>query len=237
VGEQYWGGLAQKARVKGDWLIALPDTLSTRQAMAIGTAGYTAMLCVLALEWHGTRPADGPVLVTGASGGVGSFAIALLSNLGYEVVASTGRPAEADYLKKLGAVDLVDRASLSAPGKPLQKERWAAAVDSVGSHTLANVCAQIKANGAVAACGMAQGLDFPASVAPFILRGVSLLGIDSVMRPKADRLVAWDRLARDLKGPILEDIAGEITLSEVVSSAAKLMNGEVRGRLIVNVNA
>jgi acrylyl-CoA reductase (NADPH) len=237
VGEQYWGGLAQKARVKGDWLIALPESFGTRQAMAIGTAGYTAMLCVLALEKHGIKPADGPVLVTGASGGVGSFAIALLSNLGYEVVAATGRLAEADYLKKLGAVDLVDRSTLAGPGKPLQKERWAAAIDSVGSHTLANVCAQIKANGAVAACGMAQGLDLPASVAPFILRGVSLLGVDSVMRPKADRLVAWERLARDLKGPILDDIAGEIALGEVVSSAAKLMNGEVRGRLVVNVNA
>jgi acrylyl-CoA reductase (NADPH) len=237
VGEQYWGGLAQKARVKGDWLIALPESFGTRQAMAIGTAGYTAMLGVLALEKHGIKPADGPVLVTGASGGVGSFAIALLSNLGYEVVAATGRLAEADYLKKLGAVDLVDRSTLAGPGKPLQKERWAAAIDSVGSHTLANVCAQIKANGAVAACGMAQGLDLPASVAPFILRGVSLLGVDSVMRPKADRLVAWERLARDLKGPILDDIAGEIALGEVVSSAAKLMNGEVRGRLVVNVNA
>lgn len=237
VGEQHWGGLAQKARVKGDWLIALPEKFSAREAMAIGTAGYTAMLCVLALERHGVKPADGDVLVTGASGGVGSVAVALLSKLGYRVIAATGRLAESDYLRRLGAVDLIDRRELSEPGKPLQRERWVGAVDSVGSHTLANVCAQMRANGAVAACGMAQGLDFNASVAPFILRGVSLLGIDSVMRPKADRQVAWDRLAKDLNASMLEDIAGEIGLAEAVSSADKLMRGDVRGRLIVNVNA
>ena len=237
VGEVHWGGLAQLARVKGDWLIPLPERFSAKEAMAIGTAGYTAMLCVMALEWHGLKAGQGPVLVTGANGGVGSVAIALLAHLGHEVVASTGRPQESEYLRRLGASSVIDRKELSEPGKPLQKERWAAAVDSVGSHTLANVCAQVRYGGAVAACGMAQGLDLPASVAPFILRGVSLLGVDSVMRPKADRLAAWERLARDLHGPILEDIAGEIPLGQAIDAAAKLMRGEVRGRLIVDVNA
>lgn len=237
VGEGHWGGLAQRARVKGDWLIPLPGRFSAKEAMAIGTAGYTAMLCVMALERHGLQAGRGPVLVTGANGGVGSFAIALLTHLGHEVVASTGRPQESDYLRRLGASQVIDRKELSEPGKPLQKERWAAAVDTVGSHTLANVCAQTRYGGAVAACGMAQGLDLPASVAPFILRGVSLLGVDSVMRPKADRLAAWERLARDLHGPILQDIAGEIPLGQAIDAAAQLMRGEVRGRLIVDVNA
>lgn len=237
VGEAHWGGLAQRARVKGDWLIPLPGRFSARQAMAIGTAGYTAMLCVMALERHGLQAGQGPVLVTGANGGVGSFAIALLAHLGHEVMASTGRPQESEYLRRLGASHVIDRKELSEPGKPLQKERWAAAVDTVGSHTLANVCAQTRYGGAVAACGMAQGLDLPASVAPFILRSVSLLGVDSVMRPKADRLAAWERLARDLHGPILEDIAGEIALGQAIDAAARLMRGEVRGRLIVDVNA
>ena len=237
VGEQHWGGLAQRARVKGDWLVPLPAGLSARQAMAIGTAGYTAMLCVLALEWHGVKPGDGEVLVTGAGGGVGSFSIALLAQLGYQVVAATGRLAEGEYLKRLGASGLMDRKELAEPGRPLQKERWAAAIDSVGSHTLANVCAQVRANGAVAACGMAQGLDFPGSVAPFILRGISLLGVDSVMRPKADRIVAWDRLSKNLRGPVFEEVASTISLGEVVEAAGKLMRGEVRGRLVVDVNA
>jgi len=237
VGEAHWGGLAQRARVKGDWLIPLPKRFSTRDAMAIGTAGYTAMLCVMALERHGLKAADGPVLVTGANGGVGSVAIALLAKLGYTVTASTGRPGESDYLRRLGATEVIDRKELSEPGKPLQKERWAAAVDSVGSHTLANVCAQLRYNGVVAACGLAQGLDLPASVAPFILRGVSLVGIDSVMRPKADRVAAWERLARDLHGPFLEDIATEIALPQAIDAAAKLMRGEIRGRVVVDVNA
>jgi acrylyl-CoA reductase (NADPH) len=237
VGEVHWGGLAQRARVNGDWLIPLPQRFSAKEAMAIGTAGYTAMLCVMALERHGVKAGQGPVLVTGANGGVGSFATALLAHLGHEVVASTGRTQESAYLQRLGAASVIDRKDLSEAGKPLQKERWVAAVDSVGSHTLANVCAQVRYGGAVAACGMAQGLDFPGSVAPFILRGVSLLGIDSVMRPKADRLAAWERLAQDLHGPILEDIAGEIPLAGAIDAAARLMRGEIRGRLIVDVNA
>lgn len=237
VGETHWGGLAQRARVKGDWLIPLPKRFSARDAMAIGTAGYTAMLCVMALERHGLKAGDGPVLVTGANGGVGSVAIALLAKLGYTVTASTGRLDESEYLRRLGATDVIDRRELSEPGKPLQKERWVAAVDSVGSHTLANVCAQLRYNGVVAACGMAQGLDLPGSVAPFILRGASLIGVDSVMRPKADRIAAWERLARDLHGPILEDIAAEIALPQAIDAAARLMRGEIRGRLVVDVNA
>jgi acrylyl-CoA reductase (NADPH) len=237
VGETHWGGLAQRARVKGDWLIPLPQRFGSKEAMAIGTAGYTAMLCVMALERHGLKAGQGPVLVTGANGGVGSFAIALLAGLGHHVVASTGRPEESEYLRRLGAAEVIDRKELSEPGKPLQKERWSAAVDCVGSHTLANVCAQLRYGGAVAACGLAQGLDLPASVAPFILRGVNLLGIDSVMRPKADRLAAWDRLAQDLRGPILEDIAAEISLSEAIDAADRLMRGKIRGRVVVNPNA
>lgn len=236
VGEGHWGGLAQKARLKGDWLIPLPASITPRQAMAVGTAGYTAMLCVIALERYGIKPEAGDVLVTGANGGVGSFAIALLSKLGYRVVASTGRPGEAEYLRTLGAQEIIDRKTLSEPGKPLQKERWAAAIDSVGSHTLANVCAALKSDGAVAACGNAQGLDLPASVAPFILRGVSLLGVNSVTRPKAERIEAWDRLAALLDFSQLDLMTEEIGLGQTVDSAAKLIRGEIRGRLIVNVN-
>ena len=236
VGEGHWGGLAQKARLKGDWLIPLPASMTPRQAMAIGTAGYTAMLCVMALERHGLKPDAGEVLVTGANGGVGSFAIALLSKLGFRVAASTGRPAEVDYLRNLGAQEVIDRKTLSEAGKPLQKERWAAAIDSVGSHTLANVCASLKADGAVAACGNAQGLDLPASVAPFILRGVSLLGINSVTRPKAERVEAWRRLATLIDMPQLDLMTEEIGLGQAVESAAKLIAGEIRGRLIVDVN-
>ena len=236
VGETHWGGLAQKARLNGDWLIPLPAGFTPRQAMAIGTAGYTAMRSVLALERNGVTPDKGPVLVTGANGGVGSFAIALLARLGYQVAASTGRPQEAEYLKHLGAAEIIDRASLSEPGRPLGKERWAGAVDSVGSHTLANVCAGIRYGGAVAACGLAQGMDFPASVAPFILRGVTLAGIDSVMRPRADRIEAWDRLVRDLDLALLDEITSEIGLGEAVLSASELLEGRVRGRVVVDVN-
>jgi acrylyl-CoA reductase (NADPH) len=205
--------------------------------MAIGTAGYTAMLCVLALEKHGIKPADGEILVTGASGGVGSVAIALLAKLGYTVVASTGKLAEADYLKSLGAAEVFDRAALGAPGKPLQKERYAGAIDSVGSHTLANACAQIRYRGAVAACGLAQGMDFPASVAPFILRGITLYGIDSVMAPKALRLEAWQRLESDLDAAKLDAMTTEIPLAQALAAAGDIVAGKVRGRLVVNVNA
>ncbi|MGR1216734.1 acrylyl-CoA reductase (NADPH) [Metapseudomonas otitidis] len=236
VGETHWGGLAQKARLKADWLIPLPAGFTPRQAMAIGTAGYTAMLSVLALERNGVTPDKGQVLVTGANGGVGSFAIALLARLGYQVAASTGRPQEADYLKRLGASEIIDRASLAEPGRPLGKERWAGAIDSVGSHTLANVCAGIRYGGAVAACGLAQGMDFPASVAPFILRGVTLAGIDSVMRPKADRIEAWERLARDLDLALLDAITREISLEEALAVARELLDGQVRGRVVVDVN-
>ncbi len=236
IGETHWGGLAQRARVKGAWLVPLPAPLTTRQAMAIGTAGYTAMLCVLALERHGVRPGDGEVLVTGASGGVGSVAVALLAKLGYRVVASTGRAAEADYLRSLGAAEIVDRAQLSAPGKPLGRERWAGAVDSVGSHTLANVCATTRHRGAVAACGLAQGMDFPGTVAPFILRGVTLYGIESVMAPKPLRLEAWSRLARDLDPAKLEAITHEIPLAGAIPAASDILAGKVRGRLAVDVS-
>ncbi|WP_233885114.1 acrylyl-CoA reductase (NADPH) [Paraburkholderia flagellata] len=236
VGEQHWGGLAQKARVNGDWLIPLPSGFTPRQTMAVGTAGYTAMLCILALERHGITPAHGDVLVTGASGGVGSFAIALLTRRGYRVAASTGRPQEAEYLKQLGAVEVIDRASLSEPGRPLQKERWAAAIDSVGGHTLANVCASLRADGAVAACGLAQGMDLPATVAPFILRGVSLLGINSVTRPFAQRQQAWQALGETLDLKQLDTITHEIGLAEAIPAAGELLAGRVRGRLVVDVN-
>ncbi|WP_069266341.1 acrylyl-CoA reductase (NADPH) [Paraburkholderia nodosa] len=236
VGEQHWGGLAQKARVKGDWLIPLPAGFTPRQTMAVGTAGYTAMLCILALERYGITPAHGDVLVTGASGGVGSFAIALLTRRGYRVVASTGRLQEAEYLKQLGAVEVIDRASLSEPGRPLQKERWAAAIDSVGGHTLANVCASLCADGAVAACGLAQGMDLPATVAPFILRGVSLLGINSVTRPFAQRQQAWHALGETLDLKQLDMITREIGLAEAIAAASDLLAGHVRGRLVVDVN-
>ena len=235
VGETHCGGLAEIARVKGDWLVALPPQFTARQAMSIGTAGYTAMLCVLALERHGIKPEDGEILVTGANGGVGSVAIALLSRLGYTVVASTGRASEAAYLKGLGATDIIDRNELSVPGKPLGRERWAGVVDAVGSHTLANACATTKYRGAVAACGLAQGMDFPASVAPFILRGVTLYGVDSVMAPLPVRQEAWKRLAHDLDIAKLDAITREIGLGEAIAVAADLLEGKVRGRVVVDV--
>ena len=235
VGETHCGGLAQVARVKGDWLVPLPTAFTERQAMAIGTAGYTAMLCVLALERHGIQPADGEILVTGANGGVGSVAIALLAKLGYTVVASTGRLAESEYLKALGASHVMDRAELSAPGKAIGKERWAGVIDSVGSHTLANACATTKYSGAVAACGLAGGMDFPATVAPFILRGVTLYGIDSVMAPLAVRQQAWERLARDLDVTKLEAMTRQITLAQAIEVASELLQGQVRGRVVVDV--
>jgi len=237
VGETHKGCLAQRARLKGEWLVHLPEAFSTRQAMAIGTAGYTAMLCVLSLERHGLRPGEGDVLVTGATGGVGSVAVALLAKLGHNVVAATGKAAEADYLKALGATGVIDRAELSAPGKPLQKERWAAVVDSVGSHTLANACAQTSYGGAVAACGLAQGPDLPATVMPFILRSVALLGVDSVMAPLALRQEAWSRLARDLDPKLLEAITTEVPLSDAIDAARRLMDGRVRGRIVVRTAA
>lgn len=236
VGESHWGGLAQQARVKADWLVPVSQGLDVRQTMAIGTAGYTAMLCVMALQERGITPADGPVLVTGANGGVGSIAIALLASLGFQVHASTGRLEEAAHLRQLGAVEVIDRATLSAPGKPLQKERWAGAVDSVGSHTLANVCAGLKYGGAVAACGLAQGLDLPGSVAPFILRGITLAGVDSVRAPLARRLVAWSRLASELPRELLEANTETVGLGAVVALAPTLLAGQVRGRLLVDVN-
>ena len=236
VGEGHWGGLAQRARLKGDWLVPLPAAFTPRQAMAIGTAGYTAMLCVMGLERHGVVPQRGEVLVTGASGGVGSVAIALLSRLGFTVVASTGRPQEADYLRELGATTIIDRSELGLPGRALGKERWAGVVDTVGSHTLANACATTLYRGTVAACGLAQGLDFPASVAPFILRGVTLVGIDCVMAPREERIEAWSRLARDLDVHKLERMTREIGLGEVVDTAAALLDGKERGRIVVDVN-
>ncbi|GFM80316.1 alcohol dehydrogenase [Pseudomonas cichorii] len=235
VGEAHWGGLAEKARLKSQWLIPLPEAFTPAQAMAIGTAGYTAMLAVIALQKHGLTPDSGDVLVTGANGGVGSFAVAILARLGYRVVASTGRPAESAYLQQLGAAQIIDRATLSEPGRPLAKEQWAAAIDSVGSHTLANVCAGIRYRGIVAACGLAQGMEFPGSVAPFILRGVTLAGIDSVTRPRADRLEAWERLASDLNVSLLPLISREIGLSEVIDIAPQLIAGQVRGRLVVDL--
>ena len=237
VGEGHWGCLAQKARLKGEWLVPLPSGFTTKQAASIGTAGYTAMLCVLGLEKHGVTPDKGEVLVTGAAGGVGSVAIALLAKRGYTVVASTGRMGEADYLKALGASEVIDRATLSAPGKPLAKERWAGAVDTVGSHTLANVCASTKYLGVVTACGLAQGMDLATSVAPFILRGVTLVGIESVMAPKAVRLEAWSRLASDLDKAKLDAMTTEISLAEAIAKAPEILAGQVRGRLVVNVNS
>jgi acrylyl-CoA reductase (NADPH) len=237
VGERHHGGLAQVARLKSEWLVPLPGGLTTRQAMAIGTAGYTAMLCVMALEHNGLTPARGPVLVTGANGGVGSIAIALLAGLGYQVIASTGRLEESDYLKSLGAREILDRAELNGPGKPLGKERWSGAVDSVGSQTLANVLAQTAYAGTVAACGLAQGMDLPATVAPFILRGVTLAGIDSVMAPKPQRVAAWDRLATELDLAKLENISRIIGLDEVPAAAQSILAGKIRGRLVVDVNA
>jgi acrylyl-CoA reductase (NADPH) len=236
VGETHWGGLAQKARLNGDWLVPLPKEFNGRQAMSIGTAGYTAALSVEALVAAGVKPEQGEVLVTGATGGVGSVAVALLAAAGFNVVAATGKESEGDYLKQLGATSIINRAELSEKGKPLQKERFAGVVDSVGSFTLVNAAAQTKYGGVVTACGLAQGPDFPATVMPFILRGVSLLGIDSVMAPKAKRLTAWKRLAKDLDVSKLELIAKEITLSEAVDVASDLLAGKVRGRVVVNVN-
>jgi acrylyl-CoA reductase (NADPH) len=235
LGETHLGAYAEKARVKGDWLVRLPEGMSSREAMAIGTAGYTAMLSVLALEKYGLTPSDGPIVVTGAAGGVGSVATAILSKLGYRVVASTGRMAEADYLRDLGAAEVIDRAELSGPAKPLAKERWAGGIDSVGSTTLANVLSMTKYGGAVAACGLAAGMDLPTSVAPFILRGVCLLGIDSVMCPIERRNVAWSRLASDLDRRKLAEITQEIGLEEVVGAGAKILAGQVRGRIVVKI--
>jgi acrylyl-CoA reductase (NADPH) len=235
LGETHLGAYAEKVRVKGDWLVRLPDGISARDAMAIGTAGYTAMLCVLALERHGVKPADGPAIVTGAAGGVGSVAVALLSKLGYHVIASTGRTSETDYLKSLGASEIVDRAELSGPAKPLAKERWAAGIDSVGSTTLANIISMTKYNGAIAACGLAQGRDLPSSVAPFILRGVALLGVDSVMCKMEWRQQAWKRLATDLDHKKLAAMTTEIGLGKVIETAPSILAGKVRGRIVVRI--
>lgn len=235
VGEVHWGGLAQRARVPGKWLIPLQAPFTPRQAMGIGTAGYTAALCVLALERHGVTPAQGPVVVTGAAGGVGSVAVAMLAKLGYEVAAVTGRPQEADFLTGLGARHIIDRAELAKPGKPLEKERWAGAVDVAGGQLLANVCAAMRYRGVVTACGLAAGMAWPASVAPFILRGVTLAGIDSVMAPTPDRLAAWQRLATDLDVALLERLLRDITLDDAVAVAADLLAGQVRGRVVVRL--
>ncbi len=235
VGETHWGGLAGEARVKGDWLLPIPEGLDARRAMAIGTAGYTAMLCVMALERHGVKPDSGEVAVTGATGGVGSFAVALLARRGYRVVASTGKTQEADYLKQLGAADIIDRAELGTPGKPLGKERWAGAIDSVGGATLANLCATTRYGGTVAACGLAQSMDFPATVAPFILRGVTLAGIDSVYCPMPRRRAAWDALAKELDPALVDAIGAEIGLSDAIATAADLLDGKVRGRVLVRI--
>ncbi|MCK1275439.1 oxidoreductase [Bradyrhizobium sp. 61] len=235
MGETHLGAYAEKARVKGDWLVALPQGLSARDAMAIGTAGFTAMLSVLALEKHGLSPKSGPVVVTGAAGGVGSVATAVLSKLGYYVIASTGRASEADYLKEIGAAEIIDRNELSAAAKPLAKERWAGGVDSVGSTTLANLLSMTKYGGAIAACGLAAGMDLPSSVAPFILRGVCLLGIDSVMCPIEPRKAAWQRLASDLDRTKLSEITHEIPLDEVSEWGAKILAGQVRGRIVVKI--
>ena len=235
VGESHWGGLAEKARVNGDWLVRLPAALQPADAMALGTAGYTAMLCVLALQRQGVKPGSGDILVTGATGGVGSVAVSLLSRLGYRVVASTGKADQAEYLKALGAAEIIDRATLSAPGKPLQKERWAGVVDTVGSHTLANACASTRYGGTVTACGLAQGMDLPVTVAPFILRGVLLVGIDSVMAPLTLRSQAWERLAQDIDHSALALIARRIGLAEALATAPQILGGSIRGRLVVDV--
>ncbi len=235
VGETHHGAFARRARVKGDWLIPLPEGLSARDAMAIGTAGYTAMLCVMALERHGITPERGPLVVTGAAGGVGTVATALLSRLGHHVIASTGRPEEADFLRELGAAEIIERAELAGPAKPLAKERWAGGVDAVGSNTLANVLSMTSYGGAVAACGLAGGMDLPGSVAPFILRGVSLLGIDSVMAPKALRLEAWKRLATDLDHGKLAALSRTIGFDEIIDTAKAIVDGKVRGRVVVEI--
>jgi len=236
LGDDHWGGLAQRARLSAAWLLRLPQALTTRQAMAVGTAGYTAALCVMALQRHGTQPDAGPILVTGASGGVGSVATALLAGLGYAVTASTGRPQERKYLEDLGAREVIDRADLAAPGKPLQRERWAGAVDSVGSHTLANICAATKWNSAVAACGLAQGADFPATVMPFILRGVTLYGINCVYVDNAIRTRAWELIAKHVVGPRLDEMTSEIGLSQAIEASSSLLDGKLKGRTVVDVN-
>lgn len=236
IGESHWGGLAQRAAVDAGWLTALPESLSTRQAAAIGTAGYTAMLCVLALEDHDITPERGPVVVTGAAGGVGSVAVAVLAARGYEVIASTGRPREGDYLRALGAAQVIDRTELSEPGRPLGKVSWAGGVDAVGSHTLVNVIARTQPEGCVAACGLAQGMDLATSVAPFILRGVTLRGVNSVLQPAERRDLAWSRLASDLDPSLLESMTSEIGLDEVPSAAEQILAGRVRGRVVVDVN-
>jgi len=236
VGESHWGGLAQKVRVKGDWLVKAPTGVSTLEAMAIGTAGFTAMLCIMALDARGVGPKSGDILVTGATGGVGSVAIAILAYRGYRVVASTGKLAEEAYLKSLGAAEVVDRAALSQPGKPLQKQRWAGTVDSVGSHTLANACAQTLDEGVVTACGLAQGMDFPVTVAPFILRGVKLDGINSVTCPMDRRRRAWQHLEKDLDRAKLASMIVEIPLAQALASAPDVLAGKHRGRLVVDVN-
>jgi acrylyl-CoA reductase (NADPH) len=235
IGERHWGGLSQRARVRSDWLIRLPAGLTPWDAMAIGTAGYTAMLCVRGLEKNGVSPDSGPVLVTGASGGVGSIAVSILAKLGYKVTASTGRLSESDYLRELGAADIIDRSSLSSPGKPLQKERWAGVVDSVGSHTLANACASTLYGGTVTACGLAQGMDLPLTVAPFILRGVKLIGINSVLISRAEREDAWERLAKDLKPQAIAAMARTVALPEVFDVARDILDGKIRGRVVVDV--
>jgi len=235
LGETHLGAYAQKARVKGDWLVRLPPSMSTRDAMAIGTAGYTAMLAVIALERYGLKPESGPLVVTGAAGGVGSVAVAILAKRGFQVTASTGRPQEADYLKRLGAVEIIERKELTGPVRPLAKERWAGGIDSVGSTTLANVLSMIRYRGAVAACGLAGGMDLPTSVAPFILRGVALLGIDSVYRPRADREEAWRRLELDLDRAKLAEMSMEIGLGDVIQAGRQIVEGRVRGRIIVKI--
>ena len=235
VGEAHWGAHAQLARVPGDWLIPLPAAFTPAQAMAIGTAGYTAMLAVIALERHGLAPTQGPAIVTGAAGGVGSVAVALLAKLGWRVIAATGRVDESDYLKRLGAAEIVGRAELSAPGRPLGKERWAAGIDSVGSHVLVNVLSQTKAEGAIAACGLAAGMDLPGTVAPFILRGVSLLGINSVTVPRERRIAAWDRLAADLDPTTLDAMTTTIGFDDIIATAKRIVDGGVRGRVVVEI--
>ncbi|MDF2902069.1 MAG: NADPH:quinone dehydrogenase, partial [Phenylobacterium sp.] len=235
LGETHLGAYAERVRVKGDWLIPLPQGLSPQQAMAVGTAGYTAMLCLMALERHGLRPDRGPAIVTGAVGGVGSVAVALLAQAGWHVIASTGRPEEADYLKSLGATEILDRSELAGPGKPLAKERWAAGVDTVGSTTLANVLSMTKYGGAIAACGLAGGMDLPTTVAPFILRNVALLGVDSVMAPKALRLDAWNRIARELDHDKLVAMTSTIPLNEVMEAGREIVAGRIKGRVVVEI--
>ncbi|MCK3654392.1 alcohol dehydrogenase [Pasteurellaceae bacterium Macca] len=235
VGEKHWGGLAEKACVPANWLIPLPAPLTCQQAMAIGTAGYTAMLCVQALQKQGIQPDKGKILVTGANGGVGSFAIAILAHLGYHVVASTGRPSETAYLQALGAKEIIHRETLSAPAKPLMKEQWIGAIDSVGSHTLANVCASLQYGGVAVACGLAQGMDFPATVAPFILRGITLVGVDSVMCQKNDRLLAWQQLANMADALHLPQISHEIPLNDAINTATALLKGDIQGRVVVKI--